>query len=269
MSAPVRTRTDADVPSDGTTLGMYMMSFDGYDQECWILYKVSDYTLIIDADYDDAYVERYGTAVSSRIDDELLWLKYRMMIYAGIKVDFNINYDNVDTYLDTGSSSCAAHNSKTTMCNCGTCMNSVSTNLREYHHTNYHNILYRLTNPTQSTSIRVVFSGHKMCEIKNSTHVEIAATGGTFSAAWKDKDIILMFDFCMSVNYHERMIMLRNIFKFYGLSEHLDGDDDRCDDYCLFGAGTTDMDVIEMCTLCDYCKARLAANIDEYNHSNG
>lgn len=269
LSAPVTSSSNGEVPSDGTTLGMYRRTFDGYDQECWILHRVSDYTLRVDADYDDAYVERYGTAVSSRIDNELLWLKYRMMVYAGIRVDFNINYDNVDTYLDTGSSSCNAHASKTSKCNCGTCMNSVPTNLRNCHHTNYHNILYRLTNPTQSTNIRVVFSGHDMCEVSNATHTDSTTESHIFSAAWKDKDIILMFDFYKDVDYHERMIMIRNIFEFYGLSEHLNINDDRCADDCLFGAGAADRDVVEMCMLCDYCKAQLVANIDEYNHSNG
>lgn len=160
LSAPVRTRTDADIPQDGTTLGMYMRSFDGFEQESWCLYRVSGYSISINADYDDSYVERYGSNATSRIDEALLWLKNRMIVYAGINVDFSFSYDNVDTYLDTGSSSCASHNNKTTMCNCGTCVNSTSSVLRPYHHTNYNNILYRLTNPAQSSSIRVVFSGH-------------------------------------------------------------------------------------------------------------
>lgn len=269
LSAPVRSRTDADLPQNGTTLGMYMESFDGYNQEYWYLYKVSGYNLSINADYDDSYVERYGTTVSSRIDDMLLWLKTRMIIYAGINVSFNVNYDNVDTYLDTGSSSCAAHNSKTTMCNCGTCINSTSTALKSYHHTNYYNILYRLTNPTQSTSIRVVFSGHDMCEIRNSTHVASTTAGYTFSAARKDKDIILMFDFYTDTFDHERMIFIKNIFEFYGLTDHTDISQSGYSDKCLFGGESHNSDIVEMCTLCDHCKQLLKTNINRYNHSNG
>lgn len=269
LSAPVRSSIDADLPQNGTTLGMYMESVDSYNQEYWCLYKVSGYTLRVNADYDDSYVDRYGTAVSSKIDNMLLWLKYRMIVYAGISVDFNVNYDNVDMYLDTGSSSCAAHNSKTTMCNCGTCINSTSSALKSYHHTNYHNILYRLTNPTQSSSIRVVFSGHDMCEIKNSTHVASTTAGYTYSAARKDKDIILMFDFYTDVFDHERMILIKNIFEFYGLAEHTIETGSGYNAHCIFGTKGYLSDNVEMCTLCDHCKQLLKTNISKYNHSNG
>lgn len=266
LSAPLNSGSDGQLPTNGTTLGIYNKSQDSIPQESWYLHKMTDYTLIIDADYDDAYVSRYGTAkVASRIDDALLRLKRVMLQYAGVNVEFNYNYDNVDTYIDT--SSCSVANSNySSMCSCGNCINSTVNTLNTYHHTNCTNVLYRLTNTNQQHCIRVVFSGHDMCMINNLSHVSSTKAAGIHSIAWQDKDIILMFDFYTEVFDHERMIMIKNVLEFYGLSNHAGKSETGYNDNCIFGNNGHSSDIVEMCTLCDHCQELLRTNINRYNH---
>lgn len=98
LSAPLNNSdSDGELPVNGTTLGIYGKLQDSIPQESWYLHKMTNYTLIIDADYDDAYDSRYGANnVSSRIDDVLLRLRRVMLQYAGINVEFNTNYGNAD-----------------------------------------------------------------------------------------------------------------------------------------------------------------------------
>lgn len=267
LSAPLNSGSDGQLPSNGTVLGIYNESQDSIPQEYWRLHKMTDYTLIIDADYDDFFVSRYGTAnVASRIDDALLQLKKVMLKYAGINVEFNYNYDNVDTYIDTSDCS-VANSGHSSMCNCGNCINSTSNTLNTYHHTNCTNVLYRLTNTNQQHCIRVVFSGHDMCMINNLSHVPSTKAAYIHSVARQDKDIILMFDFYNEVFDHERMIMIKNILEFYGLSDHADKSGTGYSDNCIFGNNGHLSDIVEMCTLCDHCQELLKTNINRYNHS--
>ncbi len=268
LSAPIESSFEGELPYNGTTLGIYHESPDARDQEKWYLHKMTSNTLVVKADYDDAYASRYGASnVSSRIDDVLLKLKRVMLQYAGIKVEFNNNHYNVDTYLDT--SSCAAKNNHSTMCTCGSCNNSTASSLKSFHHTNFNNILYRMDNPNQANSLKVIFSGHDMCVINNSSHVASTKNACIHSAVYEEKDIILMFDFYTQVLYHEHMIMVKDILGLYGLVDHFEQDENTTggfSDNCIFGYNSHTADVVEVCTLCEHCQGILLENISTYNH---
>jgi hypothetical protein len=247
--------------SNGAQVYAYTTSpLDGYNQEVWYMYKMQ-YNLTVDADYDDTYYSRYGSNASSRLTYNLSMLKQRMIETAGIDVTFNTLYANVDSYVDTAPASCNSHSGLTAMCSCGTCVNSSASILQSYHHTNYHNILYRLTNPNQSRNIKVLYTGHQTCYSNGYSHTSNAGDAGFLSAIWKEKDIVLMMDFKTETD-HERMMTVRTILEMYGLTGHVSSGVANC----IFGAYANDASVREMCTLCGDCKSRLIANADEYNH---
>lgn len=78
-----------------------------------------------------------------------------------------------------------------------------------------------------------------------------------------------MFDFYTQVYKHERMMLVKNIFEFYGLTEHVIETGTDYDSNCIFGTRGHLSDNVEMCTLCNHCQQLLKTNINTYNHSNG
>lgn len=254
--------------TNGSQVYIYGRSpFDGYDQDAWYLCR-KQYNLTLDVDYDNAYYSRYGSNVSSRLTATLTMIKQRMIESAGIDVTFSTVYTKVSSYVDSAPNSCASHTSNTTMCSCDTCVNSSATNLQAYHHTNYYNILYRLTNPNQARNIKVFYTGHQTCYSNGYSHTADAGYAGYLHATWEAKDIILMMDFKSDTD-HERMMTAYAILQLYGLQSHTQNSGDYSNN-CIFGSNAmSNSGVREMCTLCNHCISVLVANANEYNHPLG
>lgn len=244
---------------------MYLTSAtpgDGVHQEGWYMYKVQ-YQLSVKAFHDATYLTRYGSSsVSTRMANNMLALKKRLLETAGILLSYNNSYSQVQSYIDLTDTSCSAKNGVNIMCNCGTCVNSTSENdQRAFHHTNYFNNLYRLENATQSDNIAVYFIGHRMCHSAGVSHVANTGAAGVHGAINKNKDIAMIMDFQTETN-HEQMMLVRTVLELYGLSAHsMNGEAD-----CIFGSNANSIDVREVCTLCSNCQSVLIANAAEYNH---
>lgn len=191
--------------------------------------------------YDHAYLDRFSNA-SSRIVNAALELQTYYMDEFNIWVQFT-QPKEFYSYGDT----CSASYSQA--CTCGKCENpTISSEPKQYHHTNLYNNLYRISPPTDTSTVKVAFLGHEGCECVEETCKSLSGL------ADKNRRVAVVSKFD-SVDL-EAIYFIHEFGHIFGIEDHYTNfyPPYPFENHCLYGPAFTQMLQIEDITICQGCR---------------
>ena len=239
-----------------------------YNDE-WVIYPVSYSVVKLDVLYDNAYLNRYPSAVS-KINGMLATLQEKYLTEFGILIEYSAPAI-FTSYGDTCSTN------PTQICTHAgdaQCENSTSsTNLKTYHHKNINNILRRVSVPNTSITLKVAFIGHDNCVIINNSH----RSNPYYGLAFTSLGYVGVMNFSSSAS--ELKTLVHEFNHLYGVLDHYDSGNAPSteeirkqtgnygySEYCIHGEEKEDPTVLNNLTICDGCKSILQANRTRYDH---
>ena len=209
--------------------------------------------------YDNAYGNRFSDA-SDRIERAAKELQEVFL------VEFNImvNYTGAGSFYSYGDT-CSASYSQA--CTCGECENpTISSEPKQYHHTNLYNNLYRISPPTDTSTVKVAFLGHEGCW----RHSLLDACRPLPGLADQNRRVAVVSKF--NTVDAETIAMIHEFGHLYGIRDHYnDGcfstadiaeeyNDNSYASRCIYGELKGQIDSIEDIVICQGCRNR----VDEY-----
>ncbi|MBQ7355732.1 MAG: RICIN domain-containing protein [Clostridia bacterium] len=258
---------------DGTDLVQLGYVNDTNYRDEWVVYSLNQ-QVNLDIMYDNAYLSRYPDAYNQLIN-QLVALQQVYIENFGIFV----NYDTPAIFSSYADSNCTA--SHTSTCNHvgnSSCANSGwdSSNMlvyQSYHHNNIYNNLLRISFPNMSSTTRMVFFGRECCASIDGAHYSHPYYGLTYY----NLGLISITNFISLES--ELKTIVHEFGHLYFAPDHYGGStqttaeikissgDSRYSENCIYGENKDEPDIIENLTICEGCKAQIAANFARFAHS--
>lgn len=194
--------------------------------------------------YDNAYGNRFSDA-SDRIERAAKELQKFFL------EEFNImvNYTGAGSFYSYGDT-CSASYSQA--CTCGECENpTISSEPKQYHHTNLYNNLYRISPPTDTSTVKVAFLGHEGCECVEETCKSLSGL------ADKNRRVAVVSKFD-SVDL-EAIYFIHEFGHLFGIKDHYTDFNPSYpfEIHCLYGPAFTHMLQIEDIVICQGCRNKV------------
>ena len=255
--------------SNGTNLTMIAYTDDTNNKDEWV-FREPVGTLKINILADLAYCER-NTDYNTRTSTNMYEIRAKYFNEFGIVIDysaltqFSSFGDSCDEMTGGNYLNTCVHGSNAECSNSSGFGNAN----KELHHKNIYNIIYRVTPPDISVNTVVVFIGHDYCRVDgNGVHCE----GGIAGLSWRSSGVSLITN--ESNALRERKTIMHEIGHWFvaGL-DHYGGNGpstvdkgDGYSEYCIYGEKRNDASVLNNLTICDGCRAAIAAHADKFNH---
>lgn len=216
--------------------------------------------------YDHAYTIRYPETLD-KINNQIQELQKKFIKEFGIFIDARLP-ELFTSYGDTCS------NNYNQVCNCEeTCINSSSSNMQTYHHTNVQNNLYRIEHQDKSIELTIAYVGHTTCSMTDNgtVHKENCYLGMALS----NKGVAMVMNFGSDESSQKTTI--HEFGHFYGVKDHYSGIAKSTEQIieetgnigynrlCIYGEDS--LEAINGFIICDGCKSMIENNIDKFNHN--